>query len=116
MQIPATFEALVHEANALNLYTKLIDQLNKDLSLANIDLVFDEYTLPMRLKVALQNAICHLIQNKFADYLNLLYVIDVSEAKVKALDGNDILKLSEAVTFLILQREWQKVWFKDRYQ
>jgi hypothetical protein len=45
----------------------------------------------------------------------LLYIIDVSEIKVKALDGNDTVKLSEDITFLILQREWQKVWYKAKY-
>ncbi len=58
----------------------------------------------------------NLIQEKFAEYLNLLYIVDVSEAKIKALDGSDMLKLSEQVTFLILQREWQKVWFKQHFR
>ena len=56
-----------------------------------------------------------LIQEKFTEYLNLLYIIDVSEKQVKALDGSDPLKLSEAVSFLILKREWQKVWFRTKY-
>jgi hypothetical protein len=57
----------------------------------------------------------NLIQEKFTDYLNLLYIIDVSEDKVKELDGSDTLQLAEQVTFLILKREWQKVWFKSQY-
>jgi hypothetical protein len=56
----------------------------------------------------------YLIQHKFSDYLNLLYIVDVSEPKVRELDGNDTIKLSEVVTFLILQREWQKVWYKEK--
>ncbi len=63
----------------------------------------------------LHETVFHLIQNKFSDYLNLLYIIDVSELKIRAIDGNDAVKLSEEVTFLILQREWQKVWFKAKY-
>ena len=49
------------------------------------------------------------------EYLNLLYIVDVSEKQVKALDGNDTLKLAEDVSFLILRREWQKVWYKSKY-
>jgi len=47
--------------------------------------------------------------------LNLLYIIDVSEEEIKKLDGTDLVKLSEEVTFLVLKREWQKVWFRANY-
>jgi hypothetical protein len=63
----------------------------------------------------LHETVYQLIQDKFSDYLNLLYIIDVSEQKVRELDGSDTLRLSEEVTFLILQREWQKVWFKNQH-
>lgn len=115
MSLPLTFEELIAEAEGLKLYKKLIIQLNKDLLYANVDLEFDEEVLPTSLKLILQEEVYHLIQTKFSDYLNLLYIIDVSEIKVRALDGNDTIKLSEEVTFLILQREWQKVWYKAKY-
>ncbi|MCT4630314.1 hypothetical protein [Winogradskyella sp.] len=115
MCLPTTFEGLITEASALNLYKKLIAQLNKDLLLANIDLELDEETLPLSLKLVLQETVFYLIQNKFSDYLNLLYQVDVSEIKIRALATDDAEKLSHDVTFLILQREWQKVWFKAKY-
>lgn len=115
MSLPSNFERLIVEAEELNLYKKLILQLNKDLLYANIDLEFDEETLPTSLKLVLHEMVYNFIQNKFSDYLNLLYIVDVSEIKIKTLDGSDTLKLSEEVTFLILQREWQKVWFKAKY-
>ncbi|NNK83090.1 MAG: hypothetical protein HKO92_08195 [Flavobacteriaceae bacterium] len=116
MNLPTTFDELIQEATALELYKKLIIQLNKDFLLANIDLDFDEEILPTSLKLLLHEIIYNLIQEKFVEYLNLLYIIDVSEHKVKQLDGSDTLKLSEEVTFLILQREWQKVWYKHHYK
>ena len=82
---------------------------------ANIDLGFNEEVQPSSLKLLLHETLYKLIQEKFTDYLNLLYIVDVSEQKVRELDGSDILKLSEQVTFLILQREWQKVWYKNKY-
>ncbi|AJR03110.1 hypothetical protein [Siansivirga zeaxanthinifaciens] len=116
MQLPATFDDLILEATNSNLYKKLIAQLNKDFLLANIDLDFHEDILPSSLKFMLHETIYKLIQEKFSDYLNLLYIIDVSEKQVKMLDGTDVLKLSEAVSFLILKREWQKVWLKNKYK
>lgn len=114
MQLPATFDDLVNEANQLNLYQKLILQINKDFLLANIDLDLHEAILPSSLKLVLHETVYNLIQEKFADYLNLLYIVDVSEEKIKTLNGDDVLKLSEDVSFLILKREWQKVWFRNR--
>lgn len=115
MQLPKTFESLIKEASELDLYKKLVFQLNKDFLLANIDLDFHEEILPSSLKLLLHETVYKLIQEKFTEYLNLLYIIDVPEKQVKALNGEDILKLSEDVTFLILKREWQKVWFKNKY-
>lgn len=116
MSLPSTFEDLVEEANKLDLYKNLVRQLNKDFLLANINLDFHEDVLPTSLKLLLHEAIYKLIQEKFTEYLNLLYIIDVSEKQVKALNGEDTLKLSEDVMFLILQREWQKVWFRNKYK
>jgi hypothetical protein len=113
MSLPSNFEDLVSQATALDLYQKLILQLNKDLVYANINLEFDKETLPTSLKLVLQEMVFELIQNKFSVYLNLLYSVDVSEVKIRALDGNDTLKLADDVTFLILQREWQKVWYRN---
>lgn len=115
MTLPTNFEDLIVEAEKLDLYKKLIIQLNKDFLYANIDLEFDEETLPTSLKLVLQETVFHLIQTKFSDYLNLLYIVDVSEATIRNLDGSDALKLSEEVMFIILLREWQKVWHKAKY-
>ncbi len=115
MQLPSTFEKLIEAANQSSLYKKLIQQLNKDFLLANIDLDFHEDILPTSLKLLLHEMIYKLIQEKFTEYLNLLYIIDVPEQQVKALSGDDVLKLSEEVSFLILKREWQKVWFRNNF-
>lgn len=115
MKLPATFNDLIVEANELDLYKKLIHQLNKDFLYANIDLDFDVAIEPASLKLILHETVYKLIQERFADYLNLLYIIDVSESKIKALNGDDTVQLSKEVAFLILLREWQKVWFRNKY-
>ncbi|MDG3583113.1 MULTISPECIES: hypothetical protein [Galbibacter] len=113
-----TFEnsgELLIKASEENLYQNLIIQLNKDLKFANLDDEFEVSIPAEKLKRDLHELVFLLINEKFADYLNLLYIIDVPETKVKALDGNNVVKLSEDVAFLILKREWEKVWFKKKY-
>ncbi len=62
MSLPSNFEDLISEATTLDLYKKLILQLNKDLLYANVDLEFDEETLPTSLKLVLHETVFHLIQ------------------------------------------------------
>ena len=115
MLLPNNFDELITQANDESLYSKLIIQINKDFLLANIALDFDEEILPTSLKYLLHETVLKLIQDKFTEYLNLLYIVDVSEDKVRQLDGSDVVLLSEQVTFLILQREWQKIWYRNKY-
>jgi len=113
---PVNTDLLLDEAENENLYLKLIEQLNKDFNLANEGVDFPMSISPNELKIQLHEKIYRLIQYKFAEYLNLLYVIDVSEDEVKKLDGSDLVILAEDVAFLILKREWQKVWFRSKYR
>jgi hypothetical protein len=106
---------LLEEITAKNLYKKLIHQLNKDFKLSNIDEEFKDTITPEKLKRDIHELVFRLINEKFVEYLNLLYIIDVSEKEVKKLDGSDIAIMSEQVAFLILKREWQKVWFRNKY-
>ena len=113
--VPNSTDELLSKAQNENLYSKLIEQINKDFNLANEPIDFPQSTSPHELKVQLYEKIYRLIQYKFAEYLNLLYIIDVPEETVKQLDGSDLVELSEQVAFLILKREWMKVWFRNRY-
>lgn len=112
---PISTEDLLSEAEKENLYSKLIEQINKDFNLANEGIDFPQSTSPNELKLQLHEKIYRLIQYKFAEYLNLLYIIDVPEETIKQLDGSDLVVLSEQVSFLILKREWMKVWFRNKY-
>ena len=115
MNFPKTTHELFDAATSNDLYLKLVSQLKKDFLLANIELDIEETISPNELKISLHETIYQLIQSNFADYLNLLYIIDVSEHQIKQLDGSDTLKLSEQVTFLVLLREWKKVWYRNLY-
>jgi hypothetical protein len=79
------------------LYLKLVEQINKDFNLANEAIDF-----PMSIsheKIQLHEKIYRLIQYKFAEYLNLLYIIDVSEDEVKKNGRSDLVIFREQVSF-----------------
>ena len=112
---PLNTDLLFEEAQKESLYLKLIEQINKDFNLANEGIDFPMSISPSELKIQLHEKIYRMIQYKFAEYLNLLYIIDVSEDQIKKLDGSNLVVLAENVAFLILKREWQKVWFRNKY-
>ena len=113
---PESFELLLTEAEKETLYLQLVEQINKDFNLANEGIDFPKIVSPDELKIQLHEKIYRMIQYKFAEYLNLLYIIDVSEEEIKKLDGSDLVVLAEQVAFLILKREWQKVWFRNYFK
>lgn len=112
---PLNTNQLLSEAEKENLYSKLIDQINKDFNFANEAIDFPQSTSPDELKIQLHEKVYRLIQYKYTELLNLLYIIDVPEDTVKQLDGSDTVELSEQIAFLILKREWMKVWFRNKY-
>ena len=112
---PINADLLLNEASKDNLYLKLIEQINKDFNLANESIDFPISIEPEELKAQLHEKIYRLIQYKFAEYLNLLYIIDVPEDQIKKLNGSDLVILAEEMAFLILKRKWMKVWFRNKY-
>jgi hypothetical protein len=110
-----SIQDIISTSEKHELYLDLIKQLKKDFLFVNIEIDIDESTQPIHLKEILHKTLYTLIQERFSDYLNLLYKIDVSEEKIKQLDGSDLKKLSEQVSFLVLKREWMKVWIRKNY-
>jgi hypothetical protein len=90
--------------------------LEKDFTLSNESITIPIDTTPEDLMSILHQKVYHLISFKFNEYLNLLYIIDVSENEIKQLDGSDLSILSKQVAFLILKREWQKVYYKNKFK
>ncbi|WP_395632851.1 hypothetical protein, partial [Flavobacterium sp.] len=84
---PINTDQLLSEAEKENLYAKLIEQLNKDFNFANEAVDFPQSTTPYELKVQLHEKIYRLIQYKYTELLNLLYIIDVPEENIKQLQG-----------------------------
>lgn len=106
---------LLINATENKLYSNLINQLNKDFSLANFNFQLSENSTPLALKVALIKAVKNLLINDSTTYNSLLYIVDVAEEDLKKTKSLDIDIYAEYVVFLILKRVWKKVWFRAKY-
>jgi hypothetical protein len=104
------------KAKENGLYEKLISQLNKDLVLANIHSAILLEITANDLYLFLKEKIYRLIMEDFNDYLNFLYIVDVPEKSFKEITVTDAVAVAEQVTFLVLDRELQKVVLKNRYK
>lgn len=109
---------LLQNAESERLYGKLVAQLKKDFGLANIAMDFSPgrggaLVSPEILTTLLHEKIYVLILERFEAYLNLLYIIDVPEREVKKIQVLDAVEVAKQVTFLVLKREWQKVWWRN---
>lgn len=106
---------LLQNAHENKLYRKLVAQLEKDFGLANIPIKMSTGISPDDLKMVLHEKIYHLIMERFSEYLNLLYIVDVPERAFKEIQVTDVVEVAEQVSFLVLQRVLQKVWLKGEY-
>ena len=95
-----------------NLLSKLIEQLNKDFQLSGMCKKVESTCLIEDLIKELTETILNLIQFKYDDYLNLMYRVDVSEKDLATITSNDLTTTVNEIAFLILKREFQKVWLK----
>lgn len=110
----ANSEELVFFSAKQKLYQLLLSQLEKDFNFSGIELKIRKNCAPDKLITSLERQLRSLILNDFTGYLNLLYRIDVSESEIRKTDGSDIDNLVHQVCFLILKREWQKVWIRSK--
>ncbi|WP_146052695.1 hypothetical protein [Aquimarina sp. I32.4] len=103
----------IDEVSESDLYPKFLMQLQKDFDRAGID-----YSIKSKMPRDLFSEMVHVLldklQNAFNEYLNLLYAVDVSESKIRAIKSEDSVEITEYATYLILKREWQKVWFRNK--
>ncbi len=107
--------AVIIRAKAENLYDNLVVQLQKDFSRANIDVKITASLFAAEVEKLIQEKLYVLLLEKFDAYLNLLYVIDIPEKSMRQIKSNDIVEISKQVCLLILEREFQKVWYKNQF-
>ena len=105
---------IIDQMEKENLLKDLVFQINKDAQLVGIDFDLDQNSSPKNIVIDLKNLLFKLISTNFSSYINFLYRIDVSEKQIRSLQGLELEKLSEKAAILILRKEWQKVWFRNR--
>ena len=98
-----------------NAYVKVVQQLNKDMYMAALDIEFPTDIPPESLVKNLEIQLETLLLRQYDDYLNLMYRVDVQEADLLKLNGLFADDLLKEITFLILKREWQKVYFRSKF-
>ncbi len=112
--LPAVSELLAKSVKE-NLYGEIIQQLNKDFLLANVSFQFSEAINPSELKKALIEILLKMVLNNYDDYLNLIYRVDIYEKDLVKIKGQSLTLVVEEIAFLILKREYQKVWFRNKF-
>lgn len=108
-----TVESLT-KLGQLAMLENLIEQLNKDFSLTGLDIHISVNLGPKLLIERLNEIVAALMKNEFHKFINFLYRVDIPEEKIGELQSLDFDQLVNAMTFLILKKEWQKVWFRNR--
>ena len=108
-------QELLEEVQKERLYPALLQQLKKDFQRANVPLELRGDLKPKELRKLLHEKIYQLILERFHDYLNLLYMVDIPEQQVLGIEASDVVDLSDEVSFLLLKREAQKVWYKSKF-
>jgi len=97
------------------LYEDLVNQLNKDFEVIGTAVNFSETENPQDLFEFLQEVISTLLEKHFDVFLNLLYRIDIDEHQIKTIINQIADNTEQQIAFLILKREWKKVWFRKYY-
>jgi hypothetical protein len=117
MNIPKVIsqEDLLIQIDKTVLYQNLVQQLNKDFELAGISVNFKDDATSKDLFNELREVIAELLQKQFDDFLNMLYRVDVDEFQIRRIIHQANNHIEADISFIILKRIWQKVWFKKYY-
>lgn len=107
-------EKILEQSRLEGKYDLLRSQLNTDLARAGQDEHYGKNISKHVLARSFIAFLYDLILSDFEAYLNLLYIVDVNEQKIKELPEQRVDELAIAVAALICEREYQKVSYKNR--
>ena len=103
-------------ANENTLLSDLKNQIEKDFGLANISLNLPVNFDAQSFVSAIREKVYYLMMQQFPEYLNLLYIVDIPENQFKQIVITDAVEIADQMTYLILKREYQKVWYRNKYK
>ncbi|MBQ4818811.1 hypothetical protein [Aquimarina sp. MMG016] len=107
-----SIQKFVDKLSGSDLYPQFLLQIQKDLNRSGIDYNIKN-SKPKDLFREIQSLLVEKLQYSFNEYVSFLYAVDVSENEVRKGNLEDIQDIAEYATYLILKREWQKVWYRN---
>ena len=106
--------ALMQEIVSSESLILLIQQLNKDLLLSGVEHQFSESLTPAELINGLNGLLESFIRDDFQGFLNFLYRVDIPESALQTSGSSGMTEYLQKCSFLVLKREWKKVWFRNK--
>ncbi|PLX25016.1 MAG: hypothetical protein C0599_01450 [Salinivirgaceae bacterium] len=92
---------------------KVLEQIRKDFVQLELEIDIENPEVIPQMQFHLEK----LLESGMEKLMNLLYRIDISEKKIVALSDEDPhMPYRDVLTFLIIQREAQKVMFRELYK
>jgi len=107
---------LLKQIESHDLLGNLIQQITKDADLAGTIFACDKDISAKELVHRMYVFLFQLISTDFGTYLNFLYRVDIPERAIKSITEIEPELIAKEVTIMVLQREWQKVWFRNKNQ
>lgn len=107
---------LIKQIESTDFLEKLIQQINKDATLAGSNFNCDKNVSVKELIEKVYDFIYKLITTEFDIYLSFLYRVDIPEKTLKANEETQPALIAKQVAFMVLKREWQKVWLRNKIQ
>ena len=95
------------------LFELMVQQLNKDFQLAVDSSIEFTSTTPSELVEEVYARLVKITSTSVSKFSSLLYRVDVSEVEVDAIKGVSFEEYLQQLTFLILKRIFQKVYFRN---
>ncbi|MGK0495504.1 MAG: hypothetical protein ACJAU2_001895 [Maribacter sp.] len=109
-------ESVMNYTQSQGLYSALVAQVKRDFMRVNLELALGVNPQPKELQTVIREKIYLLLMERFPEYLNVMYVVDIPERAFKNLEIKDTVDVAEQVTFFILKRELQKLELKEKYK
>ncbi len=92
---------------------KVLRQIEKDFAQLRLEIDINDSEVIRQI----QEQVEMLLYNDNQRLMNLLYRIDINEKKISELQAHDpAMPENDVITFLIIQRELQKVMFRELYK
>ncbi|MBB1138269.1 hypothetical protein [Myroides sp. WP-1] len=110
MEVAVTY--LENQLKEQDLFEQLVQQIERDFRMSvDEDLTFPAST-PLELVQQIQGVLESIASRTPAKLSMLLYRIDVAEKDIRALEEGDVFNYFQQLTYLIVKREFQKVYFR----